>query len=76
MREEKLQFNADTVNAFHEAVSALVFALVSEMPKERRDEFVKRLARLAQSKTSSGSILAGTILLDYASAADFAAKNS
>ena len=76
MSSEGLQLTPETVNAFHDAVGALVFALVSEMPKERRDEFVKKLAHLAQSKTSGGSILAGTILLDYASAADFAAKNS
>ena len=75
MSGEELKLTPETVNAFHDAIGALVFALVSEMPIERRGEFVKKLARLAQSKTSGGSILAGIILLDYASAADFAAKN-
>jgi hypothetical protein len=75
MNQDKIELTPATINAFHDAIGALVFAITRELPTERRAEFVKQLARLAQSKTSGGSILAGTLLLDYASAADFAAKN-
>ena len=76
MSRTELQLSPATVNALHDAIGALVFALATEMPPEQRAALSRALARLAQSKTSSGAILAGTILLDYASAADFAAKNS
>lgn len=75
MERTKLDLTPETINAMHDAVGALVFVLVSEMPPERRDEVVSKLARLARSKSSSGAILAGTLLLDFATAADFAAKN-
>lgn len=76
MGKTTLDLTPESVNAIHDAVGALVFALTLEMPKERRAALSQQLARLAQSKTSGGAILAGTVLLDYAAAAEFAEKNS
>lgn len=71
----KLEFNAESLQAIHDAVGALVCALTYELPDERREPFVRLLMALAQSKTSNGQILAGTALLDYAYAADWARNN-
>lgn len=75
MERTKIEPTPDALNAMHDALGALVFALAMQMPKEQRAGFVQQMARLAQKKTFDGSILAGTILLDFATAADFAAKN-
>jgi len=69
-----LPLDAETLNAYHDALGALIFALALEMRPEQRVALTRRLMGLAQSKTSSGAILAGTLLLDYALAAELAAK--
>lgn len=76
MERTKLDLTPETINAIHDALGALVFAMTSELPPERRGAFAQRLVRLAQSKTSGGAILAGTVLLDFAHAAEFAVKHS
>lgn len=75
MERTKIELTPEILNATHDALGALVFALTMQMPKEQRAAFVQQLARIAQKKTSGGAILAGTILLDFATAAEFAAKN-
>jgi hypothetical protein len=75
MERTEIEPTPEALNAIHDALGALVFALTMQMPKERRAAFAQQLARAAQKKTFGGAILAGTILLDFATAADFAAKN-
>lgn len=74
MEKSTIPMDATAINEMYDAIGALVFALTLEMPAERRTAFSQQLARLASSKNASGSILAGTCLLDFARAAELAAE--
>ena len=70
MDRQSLELTPATINAMHDAIGALAFAIALELPVEQRKALQSRLQRLAQSKTSHGSILAGTFLLDFALAVE------
>lgn len=74
MKQTKLELTPTTVNAMHDAIGALVFAITRQLPAGQRAEFAQSLVRLAQSKNKAGNTLAATMLTDYATAADFAEK--
>ncbi len=75
MNEPRIPLNAESINALYDAIGALVFATAMQLSPEQRRAFSQQLARLAQSKNASGATLAGTCLLDFARAAEFAAEN-
>ncbi len=74
MSKTTIPMNPESINALYDAIGALVFATAMQLPPAQRRAFSQQLARLAQSKNESGSILAGTCLLDFARAAEFAAE--
>lgn len=71
----ELELTPATVNAMHDAIGALVFAITCQLPAEQRAAFSQSLGRHATAKNKAGNTLAATFLLDYATAADLAAKS-
>lgn len=74
MERTKLDMTPATINALHDAIGALVFAISYELPVETRASLAQALGRHAQSKNRAGNHLAATLLIDYATAAELAAK--
>jgi len=75
MEKPALQLDAESINQMYDAIGALVFATAMQLSPEQRRAFAQQLARLAQSKNRAGSTIAGSCLLDFARAAEFAAEN-
>ena len=65
---------AETANAIVNALGALVFATVRQLPAEKQTAFTSDLARLAQSQEQQGQTATETILLDMHRAAVAAAS--
>lgn len=62
-----------TMNAVIDGLGALVFALVHELPPERRAGFATTLARLAKNAEREGATTTETLLIDLHRAAVAAA---
>jgi hypothetical protein len=69
-----LPLSADTANAIVNALGALVFATVRQLPPERQAAFASDLARLAKNEEQQGQTETETILLDMHRAAMAAAS--
>ncbi|MCI5068439.1 hypothetical protein [Acidovorax sp.] len=69
-----LPLDAETVNAIVNALGALVFATVRQLPADKQAAFAKDLARLAQNEERQGQTATETILLDMHRAAVAAAS--
>lgn len=69
-----LPLSADTVNAIVNALGAVVFATVRQMPPAQQAAFANDLARLAKNEELKGQAETETILLDLHSAAVAAAS--
>ncbi len=72
--ETSLPLNAETANAIVNALGALVFATVRQLPAERQAAFANDLARLAKNEEQQGQTVSETILLDLHRAAVAAAS--
>ena len=69
-----MPLDADTMNAIVNALGALVFATVRQLPQERQAAFASDLARLAKNEEQQGQTATETILLDMHRAAVAAAS--
>ena len=69
-----LPLNAETVNAIVNALGALVFATVRQLPEDKQAAFASDLARLAKNEERQGQTETETILLDMHRAAMAAAS--
>ena len=69
-----LPLNAETVNAIVNALGAVVFATVRQLPPEQQAAFAIDLARLAKNEERQGETVSETILLDLHRAAVAAAS--
>ena len=69
-----LPMSADTANAIVNALGALVFATVRQLPADKQAAFAKDLARLAQNEEQQGQTATETILMDMHRAAVAAAS--
>jgi len=69
----KFKNDAETMNAVIDGLGALVFALVNELPPERRASFAASLARLAKNAERQGHTATETLLIDLHRAAVAAA---
>lgn len=65
--------NAETLNAIVNALGALVFATVRQLPEEQRAAFAKDLTWLAKHEKQRGELATETLLLDLHRAAVAAA---
>ena len=65
---------AETANAIVNALGALVFATVRQLPADKQEAFAKDLARLAKSEEQQGNTATETILMDMHRAAVAAAS--
>lgn len=63
----------ETMNAVIDGLGALVFAVVHELPPERRASFAVTLARLAGNAEREGQMATETLLIDLHRAAMAAA---
>ncbi len=72
--ETALPLNAETANAIVNALGAVVFATVRQLPPERQAAFANDLARLAKNEEQQGQPVTETILLDLHRAAVAAAS--
>lgn len=68
-----LPLTPDTVNAIVNALGAVVFATVRQMPPAQQAAFASDLARLAKNEERQGQVATETILLDMHRAAVAAA---
>ena len=64
-----LPLDAESLNAIVNALGALVFATVRQLPPERQAAFANDLARLAKNEERHGQAATETILLDMHRAA-------
>ena len=65
---------AETANAIVNALGALVFATVRQLPAENQAAFASDLARLAKLEEKRGDLATETLLLDLHRAATAAAS--
>lgn len=65
---------AETANAIVNALGALVFATVRQLPADKQAAFASDLARLAQNEERQGNTPTETILMDMHRAAVAAAN--
>lgn len=65
----KFKNDAETMNAVIDGLGALVFALVHELPPEKRAGFATTLARLAKNAEREGATATETLLIDLHRAA-------
>lgn len=72
--DNNLPLTAETANAIVNALGALVFATVRQLPADKQAAFAKDLARLAQNEERQGNTATETILLDMHRAATAAAS--
>lgn len=66
---ENFKADADTMNAVVNALGALVFATVRQLPAERQEAFAKDLAWIAESQSRAGNTTTETLLIDLHRAA-------
>lgn len=67
--ETQLPLNAESMNAIVNALGALVFATVRQLPEEKQAAFASDLARLAKNEEKRGDLSTETLLLDLHKAA-------
>ncbi|MFD2754272.1 hypothetical protein [Comamonas terrae] len=72
--ETALPLNAQSVNAIVNALGALVFATVRQLPEDKRAAFAQDLARLAKNEEKRGDVATETLLMDMHRAAVAAAS--
>lgn len=72
--ETNLPLTAETANAIVNALGALVFATVRQLPAPQQAAFANDLARLAKNEERQGHAATETILLDLHRAAVAAAS--
>ena len=72
--DKTLPLNAETANAIVNALGALVFATVRQLPADKQAAFANDLARLAQNEERQGQTATETILMDMHRAAVAAAS--
>lgn len=61
--------DAETMNAVIEGLGALVFAVVHELPPERRAGFAATLGHLAKAAQHEGAVATQAVLVDLHRAA-------
>lgn len=66
--------NAESMNAIVNALGALVFATVRQLPEEKQAAFANDLERLAKLEKKRGDLTTETLLLDLHRAATAAAS--
>lgn len=66
---EKFPVNADTLNAMFNAMGALVFATVRQLPPTQQRAFADDLARMARAAEKRGATIEETMLIDLQNAA-------
>lgn len=71
--QNSIPLNADSLNAIVNALGALVFATVRQLPADRQEAFATDLARLARNEEQQGNLMTETLLLDMHRAARTAA---
>jgi hypothetical protein len=71
--QNTIPLNAESMNAVVDAIGALVFATVRQLPADRREAFAIDLARLARNEERQGNLMTETLLLDMHRAARAAA---
>lgn len=74
MQTENFKPDADTLNAIVNALGAVVFATVRQLPPAQQAAFANDLARLAKNEEKGGHIASETLLLDLHRAAVAAAS--
>ena len=74
MSQTSQPINADTLNAIVNALGALVFATVRQLPEDKQAAFASDLARLAKLEEKRGDLATETLLLDLHRAATAAAS--
>lgn len=74
MPNEKMKPDADTLNAIVNALGAVVFATVRQLPPTQQAAFANDLARLAKNEENGGRLASETLLLDLHRAAVAAAS--
>jgi len=67
--QNSIPLNADSLNAIVNALGALVFATVRQLPADRQEAFAIDLARLARNEERQGNLMTETLLLDMHRAA-------
>lgn len=72
--ETTIPMNADAMNAVINALGALVFATVRQLPEDKRAAFAQDLAKLAKNEEKRGDVTTETLLLDLHRAAIAAAS--
>lgn len=70
----QIPLNADTVNAIVNALGAVVFATVRQLPPERQAALASDLAQLAKNEERRGDTTTEMLLLDLHRAALAAAR--
>lgn len=71
--QNSIPLNADSLNAIVNALGALVFATVRQLPADKQEAFATDLARLARNEERQGNLTTETLLLDMHRAARAAA---
>lgn len=74
MSDNTQPLTAETANAIVNALGALVFATVRQLPADKQAAFANDLARLAQNEERQGQTATETILMDMHRAAVAAAS--
>jgi len=69
----KYRSDVETMNAVIDAMGALVFALVPELPRQAQESFVRALGRLALTEERAGRTTTEALLKDLHRAAVSAA---
>jgi hypothetical protein len=64
--------NADTLTAIHTGISALVFAMIRQLPPDKQKAFADDLATFARARERAGDSTGETFLLDLYRAAQTA----
>lgn len=72
--ETQMPLNAESMNAIVNALGALVFATVRQLPEDKQAAFASDLARLAKLEEKRGDLATETLLLDLHRAATAAAS--
>ena len=74
LQNENSKPDADTINAIVNALGAVVFATVRQLPAAQQTAFASDLARLAKNEEKGGRLASETLLLDLHRAAVAAAS--
>lgn len=72
--ETQLPLNAESMNAIVNALGALVFAAVRQLPADKQAAFANDLAKLAKNEEKRGDLATEALLLDLHRAAMSAAS--